>query len=77
MRNIVGWSINVNKISFLKNIFNFILLAGFGSFLCEYSIYPLLSQLRQFINAYTNRIDIHDINVHMEANLFIWLLLTV
>ena len=30
---------------------------------------PLLSRLREVINAYTNRNNIHDINVHMEARM--------
>ena len=30
---------------------------------------PLLSWLHQFINGYTNRNDIHDINVHIKTNL--------
>ena len=35
----------------------------------------LLSQLCQFINAYTNINDIHDINVHMEACMEAYLLI--
>ena len=72
-----GESIDINNNFMFKN--NVIQLGSWiHCILCGCSINPLLSRLCQFINAYRNRKDIRDINVHnTEANLLMRLLQTI
>ena len=75
------WVVNQykeTKFQFQNNIASyFMLFMELAASFVGTSFNPLLSRLHQSIKAYTNRYDIRDINVHIKANLLIWLLLTV